>query len=75
MAEDLPELTVPDAAGWRAWLREHHGDPTGVWLVLAKKGTTKVLDEGLCCGWAVLARGETPYPQKRAGLPPAPPPC
>jgi len=59
MAEDLPELTVPDAAGWRAWLREHHGDPTGVWLVLAKKGTTRptsltydeALDEALCCGW------------------------
>ncbi len=59
MADELPELLVADAAAWRDWLAEHHGDPTGVWLVLAKKGTTEpttltydqALDEALCFGW------------------------
>lgn len=52
-------LTVPDVSAWRAWLDEHEGDPDGVWLVLAKKGTTsptsltyaEALDEALCSGW------------------------
>jgi uncharacterized protein YdeI (YjbR/CyaY-like superfamily) len=56
---DLPELCVPDAAAWRAWLAEHHAQPDGVWLVLAKKGTSQptslgydqALDEALCFGW------------------------
>ena len=56
---DQPELTVPDAAAWRSWLGANHTDPTGVWLVLAKKGTTtptsltydQALDEALCHGW------------------------
>ncbi len=60
---DQPELLVPDAPAWRDWLREHHTDPTGVWLVLAKKAalalpeppTTltydEALDEALCHGW------------------------
>ena len=59
MAGEPPELLVPDAAAWRAWLDEHHGDPTGVRLVLAKKGTTEptslsyaqALEEALCHGW------------------------
>jgi uncharacterized protein YdeI (YjbR/CyaY-like superfamily) len=54
-----PELIVRDAAAWRAWLREHHGDPVGVWLVIAKKGTVEptslsydeALQEALCHGW------------------------
>jgi uncharacterized protein YdeI (YjbR/CyaY-like superfamily) len=62
MAEQ-PELLVPDVEAWRAWLRDHHTDPTGVWLVLAKKAalaleeppTTltydEALDEALCHGW------------------------
>ncbi len=58
-AGDLPELVVPDAGAWHAWLTEHHGDERGVWLVLAKKGTTRptsltydaALDEALCFGW------------------------
>ncbi|MBL0885659.1 YdeI/OmpD-associated family protein [Myceligenerans indicum] len=56
---DNPELTVPDAAAWRAWLDEHESTSDGVWLVLAKKGkqapTTldydAALDEALCSGW------------------------
>ncbi len=56
---ELPELLVPDAAGWRAWLNRHHSESRGVRLVLAKKGTTlptalsydEALDEAICFGW------------------------
>jgi hypothetical protein len=34
-------LTVPDALAWHSWLTDHHDDTGGVWLVLAKKGTTE----------------------------------
>jgi uncharacterized protein YdeI (YjbR/CyaY-like superfamily) len=39
MADELQELILTDAAGWRTWLAEHHESSPGVWLVLAKKGT------------------------------------
>ena len=68
MADDLPLLTVADAAEWSHWLTEHGGRAGGVWLVLAKKGTTKptrltyehALEEALCHGWVdgQLSRGE-----------------
>ncbi|WP_417564303.1 YdeI/OmpD-associated family protein [Microbacterium sp.] len=53
------ELIVVDAAAWRRWLDAHESDSDGVWLVLAKKGTTEptrlsyadALDEALCSGW------------------------
>lgn len=56
---DDDDLVLPDAAAWRAWLDAHEDDPDGVWLVLAKKGTTEptsltydqALDEALCSGW------------------------
>jgi uncharacterized protein YdeI (YjbR/CyaY-like superfamily) len=75
MAVELLELTVADAAGWREWLSEHHGTSAGVWLVLAKKGTTQptgltydqALDEALCHGWIdgqVRRRDETTYCQR-----------
>jgi len=59
MTDELPELIVGDAAAWREWLGENHGDPAGVWFVLAKKGTQKptsltydrALEEALCHGW------------------------
>jgi uncharacterized protein YdeI (YjbR/CyaY-like superfamily) len=59
MAADISELIVPDAVAWRRWLAENHGDPGGVWLVLAKKGAieptsltyAQALDEALCHGW------------------------
>jgi uncharacterized protein YdeI (YjbR/CyaY-like superfamily) len=59
MATDPPELTVADVDAWRAWLADHLGDQDGVWLVLAKKGTTsptsltydQALEEALCQGW------------------------
>jgi uncharacterized protein YdeI (YjbR/CyaY-like superfamily) len=59
MSLDLPELTLTDVAAWRTWLGAHHGTSAGVWLVLAKKGTSvptsltydEALDEALCHGW------------------------
>ncbi|MCW2133143.1 YdeI/OmpD-associated family protein [Arthrobacter sp. VKM Ac-2550] len=58
MAAELPELLLPDAASWRAWLAENHGSSPGVWLVLHKKGGTVTtldyagaLEEALCFGW------------------------
>ncbi len=58
MAAELPELVVADAVSWREWL-EAHVDAPGVWLALAKKGTTVptsltydgALAEALCFGW------------------------
>lgn len=48
-----------DASEWHSWLVGHHSESKGVWLVLAKKGTTEptmlsydsALDEALCFGW------------------------
>ncbi len=58
MAIVLPELLVPDAVSWRAWLAQHHADAAGVRLVLHKKGgdattltRSAALDEALCFGW------------------------
>jgi uncharacterized protein YdeI (YjbR/CyaY-like superfamily) len=59
MADEPLELTVADAAAWRQWLGEHHESSAGVWLVLARQGTTyptsltydQALDEALCHGW------------------------
>ncbi|WP_225753322.1 YdeI family protein [Actinotalea sp. Marseille-Q4924] len=54
----MPELLLPDAAAWRAWLETHHDSSPGVWLVLTKKGGTTTtltyadaLDDALCFGW------------------------
>lgn len=59
MTLDLPELIVADAQAWSAWLAEAPAGAPGVWLVLARKGTTdptsltydQALDEALCHGW------------------------
>lgn len=59
MAADPPHLIVRDAAAWRTWLAENVDERAGVWLVLAKKGTTDptslsyaaALEEALCHGW------------------------
>jgi uncharacterized protein YdeI (YjbR/CyaY-like superfamily) len=56
---ELPELLVSDNSEWRTWLSRHHSESKGVWLVLAKKGTTEpttlsyddALDEAICFGW------------------------
>jgi uncharacterized protein YdeI (YjbR/CyaY-like superfamily) len=59
MAAEPPDLVLRDAAAWRKWLSQHHADPVGVRLVLAKKGNPKTtslthaqaLVEALCHGW------------------------
>ncbi|MEO6094608.1 MAG: hypothetical protein ABIW76_02665, partial [Fibrobacteria bacterium] len=55
------QCDVQDFAGpaeWEAWLKRHHGEPGGVWLKIAKKGSGKpsiaisdALDVALCYGW------------------------
>jgi uncharacterized protein YdeI (YjbR/CyaY-like superfamily) len=72
---DLPELVVADAAAWRAWLEDSCDSSTGVWLTLAKKGTTTptrlsyddALREALCFGWIdgqLARRDATTYRQR-----------
>lgn len=56
---DPEELLVANVTAWRKWLRSHHEDSPGVWLVLARAGldgpTTitydQALDEAICFGW------------------------
>jgi uncharacterized protein YdeI (YjbR/CyaY-like superfamily) len=59
MADEQPIMTLADADAWRAWLDEHHQEPDGVWVRLAKKGVSEptsltydqALEEALCHGW------------------------
>jgi len=61
-------LALADAAAWSEWLDMHADRSGGVWLVLAKKGTTEptslrydqALEEAICHGWVdgQLARGD-----------------
>jgi len=75
VSDEPPELTVADAAAWREWLAGNHSEAPGVWLVLAKKGTTEptrlsydeALEEALCHGWIdgqVRRRDERTYRQR-----------
>jgi len=75
MADEAAELVVAGAADWRAWLTGHVDDEAGVWLVLAKKGTTtptsltyeQALDEAIAHGWIdgmVRRRDDTTYRQR-----------
>ena len=75
MADELTELVVRNQSAWRKWLGTHHAGPEGVWLVLAKKGTTKptnlsydeALEEALCHGWIdgqVRRRDDATYRQR-----------
>ncbi len=75
VADTLPELILVDAVGWRVWLGVNHAEVPGVWLVLAKKGTTEptrltyeeALEEALCHGWIdgqVNRRDELTYRQR-----------
>jgi uncharacterized protein YdeI (YjbR/CyaY-like superfamily) len=75
VSTELPDLIAADAAAWREWLGAHHDSAKGVWLVLAKKGTTDptsltydlALDEALCYGWIdgqVRRRDESTYRQR-----------
>jgi uncharacterized protein YdeI (YjbR/CyaY-like superfamily) len=58
MPDELPLIEFPDRAAWEAWLRENHDDSTGVWLMLAKKGSPRAtvtqqeaITVALCWGW------------------------
>ena len=53
-----PMIEPADRAAWRAWLAENHTRPTGVWVVMDRRGANPdVLDyvssveEALCFGW------------------------
>jgi uncharacterized protein YdeI (YjbR/CyaY-like superfamily) len=72
---EIEPLIVADAAAWRAWLDANEASNDGVWLVLAKKGTTEptsltyaqALDEALCSGWIdgqVKTRDAATYMQR-----------
>jgi uncharacterized protein YdeI (YjbR/CyaY-like superfamily) len=72
---DPPELVVADATAWRNWLSTHHTETAGVWLVLARKGTSAptslgyddALRAALCFGWIdgqVKARDDMTYRQR-----------
>lgn len=58
-AGELPELIVRDASAWREWLGINHADSRGVWLVVAKRGSTtatrlsydEALEAALAHGW------------------------
>ena len=55
----MTHLIVADVTAFRDWLRDHGTTSDGIWLVLAKKGTTEpttltyaqALEEALCQGW------------------------
>lgn len=59
MTAEITPFVVADQAAWRTWLDANEDASDGVWLLLAKKGTTEpttlsyaeALDEALCSGW------------------------
>jgi uncharacterized protein YdeI (YjbR/CyaY-like superfamily) len=53
-----PVLTFATAAGWQAWLEQHHDQAGGVFIKMAKKASgiasvthDEALDVALCYGW------------------------
>jgi uncharacterized protein YdeI (YjbR/CyaY-like superfamily) len=75
VAAELDDLIVLDAPAWSAWLAANHSLADGVWLVLAKKGTTEptalsyddALEAALCHGWIdgqVRRRDKRTYRQR-----------
>ena len=53
-----PSVHPLSREAWREWLRDHHHQPTGVWLVSFKKGSGQprvdydaAVEEALCFGW------------------------
>ena len=56
--DELPTLLFADAASFEDWLEEHHGEPDGIWLQIAKKGAPEpsvtypeAVELALCFGW------------------------
>ena len=57
-ADSLPIMTFDTQQDWESWLAEHHIDPGGIWLKIAKKESgipsvsyAEALDSALCYGW------------------------
>lgn len=55
---ELPELTFKTQQQWEEWLKHHHTQTDGVWLIIYKKNTNipsinyaQALEEALCYGW------------------------
>jgi len=58
MADDLPVLLFADADALESWLEQHHAEPEGIWLRIAKKGApepsvtyAEAVELALCFGW------------------------
>jgi uncharacterized protein YdeI (YjbR/CyaY-like superfamily) len=56
--DGAPVVMARDAGQWEAWLGDHHQEPAGAWLMIAKKNTgvttvtqPEALDGALCFGW------------------------
>lgn len=54
----MEKLRANSIEQWKSWLKQHHDQEEGVWLVFQKKGRGPVpfdyqeaLDEALCMGW------------------------
>jgi len=68
------QLYVSTRAEWRAWLKKHHQETSGIWLIYYKKGSGKeripydeAVEEALCFGWidSVIQRiDDEKYAQK-----------
>jgi uncharacterized protein YdeI (YjbR/CyaY-like superfamily) len=55
---ELEILQCASQDHWESWLHDHHSDTPGVWLKIAKKGSTprtvtyaEALDAAICHGW------------------------
>ncbi len=51
-------LNLPGREAWAAWLEAEHARSTGIWVRMARKGSTKrsvshpeALEEAICYGW------------------------
>jgi uncharacterized protein YdeI (YjbR/CyaY-like superfamily) len=55
---ELPIIPFASSEAWEAWLEEHHTASDGLWLKIAKKGSTletvtydQAVEIALCYGW------------------------
>jgi len=57
LRDDAEHVSIASLADWRRWLRAHHTQTTGIWLVYAKKdhhehvAYVDTVEEALCFGW------------------------
>jgi uncharacterized protein YdeI (YjbR/CyaY-like superfamily) len=58
VADELPTLLFASATEFEAWLEDHHAEPDGIWLQIAKKGApepsvtyAEAVELSLCFGW------------------------